>query len=157
MSLPVASQGGTELVPATAAYLPKPADLPDSAKSETRLGYLIAFGFFVVLLGWAAIARLDAAAAGDGVVSVAGNRQTVQHRDGGTVHQVLVKEGQHVTAGQTLVRLSAAEVEAKLTPLGRGLFNLRGNAPGPRPRSKAHPIKSLPNFATCPRNKQQLT
>lgn len=80
---------------------------------DIRLGLIIAAIFFVGFLGWAAIARLDAAAIAPGKLVVSGQRQTVQHRDGGVVAKVLVKEGQHVRQGDVLVRLAAADVEAQ--------------------------------------------
>ena len=41
-----------------------------------------------------------------------GNRQSVQHRDGGVVSAIHVREGQHVRAGEVLVELSAPELKA---------------------------------------------
>jgi HlyD family secretion protein len=80
---------------------------------DIRVGLIIAAIFFLGFLGWAAISRLDAAALAPGKLVVSGQRQTVQHRDGGVVAQVLVKEGQHVRQGDVLVRLAAADVEAQ--------------------------------------------
>jgi len=80
---------------------------------DIRVGLIIAAIFFLGFLGWAAISRLDAAALAPGKLVVSGQRQTVQHRDGGVVAQVLVKEGQHVRRGDVLVRLAAADVEAQ--------------------------------------------
>jgi HlyD family secretion protein len=87
--------------------------LDDSPRAEIRLGLAIAILFFVLFLGWAAFAPMDAAAYGPGRVSVSGQRQTVQHRDGGVVGAILVKEGQRVRAGQVLLSLAAAEVRAE--------------------------------------------
>ena len=47
-----------------------------------------------------------------GTIAVAGNRQSVQHRDGGVVTAIHVREGQHVRAGEVLVELSAPELRA---------------------------------------------
>jgi HlyD family secretion protein len=79
---------------------------------EIRLGGIIAAAFFVVFLGWAAFVPLDAGVNAAGQIAVAGNRQTVQHKDGGVVTAINVREGQHVTAGQVLVELSAPELKA---------------------------------------------
>lgn len=124
MDISPAQHGRTDLVTVTPS-VPVAADLNDSARGEMRVGFIIAFLFFVVLLGWASFARLDAAATGEGVVSISGNRQTVQHRDGGTVAEVPVKEGQHVTAGQVLVTLAAAEVRAQERAFASALIDLR--------------------------------
>ena len=47
-----------------------------------------------------------------GSIAVAGNRQTVQHRDGGVVTAIRVREGQHVKSGDVLIELSAPELKA---------------------------------------------
>jgi len=79
--------------------------LDDSSKL-VRLGLGIVIGFFVILLGWAALAPLSGAAVANGVVTVAGNRQSLQTLNGGVIDQILVREGQAVRAGQVLVRMN---------------------------------------------------
>ena len=79
---------------------------------EIRLGIIISVGFFVLFLGWAALVPLDAGVNANGVIEVAGNRQTVQHKDGGIVTAIHVREGQHVKAGQVLIELAAPDVRA---------------------------------------------
>jgi HlyD family secretion protein len=81
-------------------------------RSEIRAGAAIAFLFFVIFLGWAAFVPLDAGATAAGTIAVSGNRQTVQHKDGGVVTAIHVREGQHVEAGQVLIELSAPELKA---------------------------------------------
>lgn len=79
---------------------------------EIRRGVLIAAAFFVLFLGWAAFVPLDAGVHATGQIAVSGNRQTVQHKDGGVVTAIHVREGQHVRAGDVLVELSAPELKA---------------------------------------------
>ena len=81
--------------------------------SEIRGGLAVAAAFFLLFLGWAAFARLDAAALAPGRTTVAGQRQSVQHRDGGIVAAILVKEGQAVRQGEVLIRLAAPAVAAQ--------------------------------------------
>lgn len=85
---------------------------PDSPIREMRLGALIAGFFFIVLLGWAALTPLDAGAYAQGVVAVSGNRQAVQHRDGGLVTALEVEEGEQVVKGQPLLQISSTELLA---------------------------------------------
>jgi HlyD family secretion protein len=85
---------------------------PDDPRREIRLGTTIAFGFFVILLGWAAFAPLDAAVSAQGVIAVSGNRQSVQHRDGGVVTAIHVREGQKVPAGAVLIEMAAPDLRA---------------------------------------------
>lgn len=90
-------------------------DLADLAnpRRDVWQGYVVAALFFFGFLGWAALARLDAAAYAAGSIVVSGQRQSVQHRDGGVVGQILVHEGQRANKGQLLMTLAAAEVEAQ--------------------------------------------
>jgi HlyD family secretion protein len=85
----------------------------DDPRREIRFGIMIAVLFFVGLVGWAAIARMDAAAYAEGRLAVSGQRQAVQHRDGGVVGAIFVKEGQRVARGQVLLQLAAADVLAQ--------------------------------------------
>ena len=91
---------------------------------DIRNGAIIAGLFFVLFLGWAAFARLDAAAYAPGTLVVSGQRQSVQHRDGGVVGEILVKEGQRVTRGQLLIRLAAADVRAQERALASQALSL---------------------------------
>ena len=97
----------------TALVLPAPDDVDSgNPTNEIRLGVIIAVAFFVVFLGWAALVPLDAGVHAQGSIAVAGNRQSVQHRDGGVVTALHVREGQHVRAGDVLIELSAPELRA---------------------------------------------
>jgi HlyD family type I secretion membrane fusion protein len=91
------------------------ADAPAVAdpRGDIRAGVIIAVLFFVLFLGWAAFMRLDAAAYAPGTLVVSGQRQSVQHRDGGVVGKIYVREGQRVERGQLLLELAAAEVRAQ--------------------------------------------
>lgn len=84
----------------------------DDPKRDMRIGGAIAFFFFFVLLGWAALAPLDAGVYAQGAVAVSGNRQSVQHREGGVVTAIHVREGQRVEAGQLLVEMSTPDLRA---------------------------------------------
>ena len=85
----------------------------DSPMPELRAGAMVAGLFFLGLLGWAAFIPLDAGAMAEGVVAVSGNRQAVQHRDGGVVTKLNVVEGQTVAEGDLLLQLSALELVAQ--------------------------------------------
>jgi HlyD family secretion protein len=55
---------------------------------------------------------LDAGVNAAGTIAVAGNRQTVQHKDGGIITAIHVREGQHVKAGDVLIELAAPDLKA---------------------------------------------
>jgi HlyD family type I secretion membrane fusion protein len=89
------------------------ANLVGSADREIRKG-LLAIGVFVFGFGgWAAFAPLDAAVVAPGMVVVSGSRQAVQHRDGGVVSALHVREGDRVDQGQILIELGAPEIVAQ--------------------------------------------
>lgn len=85
----------------------------DSGRSEIRAGLIALVLFFGVFLGWAAFAPLDAAVTAPGVVVVSGNRQTVQHPEGGVISRLAVDEGDRVHQGQVLIELAAPELVAQ--------------------------------------------
>jgi HlyD family type I secretion membrane fusion protein len=72
---------------------------------------LIFFGGFGT---WAALAPLDSAALAPGRVTVASNRKTVQHLEGGIIKNLLVKEGDAVAGGQILIQLDDTQSRARL-------------------------------------------
>lgn len=90
-----------------------PEQALDSGRSEIRNGIIALAVFFFGFGGWAAFAPLDAAVVAPGVVVVSGNRQTVQHRDGGIVSALHVREGDHVERGQVLIELGSPELVAQ--------------------------------------------
>ncbi|RYF19044.1 MAG: biotin/lipoyl-binding protein, partial [Oxalobacteraceae bacterium] len=120
----LSAPGSQEIMPAPRG-LAERLELDDSPRRAMWIGVVISVLFFVVLIGWAAFARLDAAAMGDGQVAISGNRQTVQHRDGGIVDAVDVREGQHVRSGQVLFRLKGAEVAATERALAGTVIDLQ--------------------------------
>ncbi|MCL6698605.1 HlyD family type I secretion periplasmic adaptor subunit [Sphingomonas sp. NSE70-1] len=97
----------------------------DDERREIRFGIIVAALFFLVFLGWAAFARLDSAAYANGQLVVSGQRQSVQHRDGGVVAKIEVVEGQQVRKGDTLVELAGAEVRAQERAFAAQVVNLQ--------------------------------
>lgn len=76
-----------------------------SARGPVLLG---AVGLALLLGGfgsWAMLANISGAIVSSGRVAVESNRQIVQHPDGGVVEEILVREGDRVSAGDVLVRL----------------------------------------------------
>lgn len=79
---------------------------------NTDAGAYSKLGWLVVLLGvggfvlWATLAPLDKGVPLQGLVAKETNRKTIQHLGGGTVQDILVKDGDVVKAGQVLVRMN---------------------------------------------------
>ncbi|MEQ1808368.1 MAG: HlyD family efflux transporter periplasmic adaptor subunit [Terricaulis sp.] len=97
----------------------------DSGRGEIRKGVIALVLFFVGFGGWAALAPLDAAVVAPGVIVVAGNRQTVQHRDGGVVSALHVEEGSRVQRSQILIELGSPELVAQEQALLSQVFDLQ--------------------------------
>ena len=83
--------------------------------SLRRVGLLsllvIVFGLGGVLI-WASLATVDSAVPATGVVVASGKRKTITLLEGGILHELLVHEGDRVTAGQVLLRLDDVQVRA---------------------------------------------
>ena len=84
-----------------------------NARKPVLVGILIILVAFVGFGGWAAIAPIDSGAIATGVVAVESGRQTIQHLEGGIIKQILVRDGDHVKAGDVLVRLDGARARAE--------------------------------------------
>lgn len=122
--------------------------LSDKPDRELRIGAIVAGVFFIGFLGWAAITPLDAGAYASGVIAVSGNRQAVQHRDGGVVSAIHVQEGETVTKGEILVELGAGELRANERATAGELYALlaqRARLTAERTRSGA--VIAPPEFA----------
>lgn len=63
---------------------------------------------------WSALAQIEGAAIAPGVLVVDSSRKTVQHLEGGTVAELLVREGDTVVADQVLIRLDRTVPEATM-------------------------------------------
>ncbi len=61
---------------------------------------------------WAAVGHLDIVASADGRLVPKGYLKVVQPADAGIVKEILVREGQHVAAGQVLLRMDAQDAQA---------------------------------------------
>lgn len=82
-----------------------------------RIGTSVVVIFVVGFLGWSAFAPLDSALMAPGVIVVESHRKTIQHLEGGIVKDILVKEGQTVKAGQTLILLDDTQARVQLALL----------------------------------------
>jgi len=79
-----------------------------------RIGaVLVVFGFGG-LFAWSATAPLTSAAVAPAVVVADSRNKAIQHLEGGIIREVLVREGDRVSAGQVLARLDSARAEADL-------------------------------------------
>src|SRR5688572_19530207 len=109
---------------------PKPTDPTvttrpsDSATGAVRAGWAIILLFFGGFGYWATTAPLNAAVVGEAVVKVEGNRKSVQHIDGGTVKEILVREGDEVNASDVVMVLDDTQIRAEVEVLQQQLVQL---------------------------------
>ena len=81
---------------------------------------LIAGGFGV----WGAMAKLSGAVIASGTLVVDSNVKKVQHPTGGVIGEIRVKEGDHVKAGEIVVRLDETQTRANLAVLVNAINEL---------------------------------
>ncbi|GAB3412914.1 HlyD family type I secretion periplasmic adaptor subunit [Massilia agilis] len=90
-----------------------PLEVNTDAGKYARLGWLIVLLGVGGFLLWALLAPLDKGVPLSGTVAKESNRKTVQHQTGGTIQEILVKDGDVVKAGQVLVRMNAINARAQ--------------------------------------------
>jgi HlyD family type I secretion membrane fusion protein len=100
-----------------------PATLPPrnfAATVKTDARPWIVFGLFWIVLifagfgGWAATASISSAVIAQGSITVDSKRKHVQHLEGGIVGKLMVRDGDVVAAGDTLVLLDATRPRSML-------------------------------------------
>lgn len=78
-----------------------------------RIGWLLCMvGFFGFIL-WASFAPLDKGVPAAGVVITSNQRQVIQAPIGGVIESILVKDGDQVSSGQTLIKLNKLQASAQ--------------------------------------------
>lgn len=95
-----------------------------------RLGPRVCVGTALALFlllgagGWAASAQLSGAVIAQGAVTVDQDLKSIQHRDGGIVSEIRIREGDFVRAGDVLLRLEDTETKAELSIVRSKLVEL---------------------------------
>jgi HlyD family type I secretion membrane fusion protein len=77
-------------------------------------GFALMAALVVGCGGWAAMARLEGAIIAAGTVKVDQNLKEVQHREGGIVKSIHVRQGDFVREGQVLLTLDDVQIKADL-------------------------------------------
>ncbi|MDJ0662202.1 MAG: HlyD family type I secretion periplasmic adaptor subunit [Crocosphaera sp.] len=94
------------------AFLPAALEILETPASPAArwTGILLAV-FFTIAIAWSVIGTIDMVAVAQGRIVPAGGVKQIQPRDIGVVRSIHVKNGQHVTQGEILVRLDPTESE----------------------------------------------
>jgi len=91
--------------------------VPTSSRGPKVFGLAILLVCLGGFAGWAALAPLDGAVVVSGTFVATGQNKQVQHLEGGIIRDVMVREGDVVSANQPLVRLDETAAQAKLRRL----------------------------------------
>lgn len=116
------------------AFLPAALEVIERPISPTaRLTGRVLLGGVALMVGWLTFGKVDIVATAAGRIIPSANVQLVQPAESGVIRQILVRDGQHVKKGQTLVMLdptmSSAEAEqARAALLAVELDAARGRA-----------------------------
>lgn len=96
--------------------------LDDDVRRSIRFGWLVLTVFSLTIGAYTLFGRVDGAVVAAAVVRVDLHRRPVQHREGGVIDRVAVKESEHVQAGQLLVEMRDVAVDAGLDLVNGQLF-----------------------------------
>lgn len=88
--------------------------VPVSDRRYRRLGMLVLVLGLGGFGGWAFTASLAVSVVASGHVAAESFRRTVQHLEGGIVREILVADGDHVVAGQSLVVIDDTQARTQL-------------------------------------------
>lgn len=106
-------------------------------------------GLLVALLAWAALARVDEVARGQGRVVPSSHVQIVQSLDGGIVSEILTQEGSVVEKGQLLLRIDPTRFASSLQENESQVVALQAKAARLRALAENRPFALPDGLATA--------
>lgn len=101
------------------------AHVPRNGRAPTRAGYVILAVSLIGFAAWGGTAPIEGAVVAPGLFVATGQNKIVQHLEGGIIREILVREGERVEAGQTLIRLDETRAKADATRLHLRLAALK--------------------------------
>ncbi len=100
----------------------------DMLRKTVRNHLLFALFVAIFIVGgigaWATFTEISGAVVSSGMIVVEGSTKHVQHREGGIVREIPVKDGDLVDAGELLIRLDDTVTRANLTVITKQLTEL---------------------------------
>jgi HlyD family secretion protein len=102
---------------------------PTTSAGESIRRHILAGSILVSVLviglgGWASTAQISGALIAQGSIVVDSNVKKVQHPTGGVVGELFAHDGDHVKAGDVLIRLDETVTRANLAIVNKGLIEL---------------------------------
>ena len=90
----------------------KPFNTDRSLRHFQLIGYLSVFLVVGVGGSWATLASINGAVIAPAIIVAESNTKKIQHKEGGIVKEILVKDGDRVVEGQSLITLDDTDTKA---------------------------------------------
>lgn len=119
---------------------------------DRSIGIWIIFIFFVAFIVWAALFSLEKTVRASGSVMSESRVQIVQAVDGGTISEILVREGDIVAPGDILIRFDQTRVAAQSNEIQARVDALQARVA----RLRAELTSSAPVFPQDIQNRNQI-
>jgi len=101
-------------------------DLKDkSYEKSIKIGNKALIIFAIIFLGWASFLPIQSASIAEGLVVLDFSRKTIQHLEGGIIDQILVKEGQMVKKGETILYIHDIQAKSERQILQERLWTMQ--------------------------------
>lgn len=130
------------------------ADLAElDLKRHARLGFILIAVLAVFIFGWGFLADIAGAVVAPGKLVLESSVKRVQHKEGGIVSELFVKEGDRVKAGALLARIDSTVPQANLAVVTNQLEELtarRLRLIAERDRKRAVPASALAGTPQTP-------
>ncbi|ESQ82316.1 hypothetical protein AEAC466_18385, partial [Asticcacaulis sp. AC466] len=95
-----------------------------SISKQSRLGLFLSAAVLMFVFLWGGLAHISGAVIASGQIALSSGVNSIQHRDGGIVSEILVSEGQDVKSGQVLARLDQTIVSANEDVIDQQIWQL---------------------------------
>jgi len=106
--------------------------------------FILIVSFFAGVIIWASLSEIDELARGEGKVIPSEKIQTLQNLDGGVVSHILVKEGEHVTQDQPLMRIDTTRFQASVEENRQAYWSTLTKQIRLKAEYKLNPKKKIP-------------
>lgn len=97
----------------------------DGIRGNLLFGGLVTLALVGGVGGWIATTSIAGAVIAGGTVMVESNVKKVQHQTGGIVGKILVRNGDHVTAGDAVIQLDETQTRANMQIISQQLDRVR--------------------------------